>query len=124
MFRWLLIFLIAVQIGLPTQRACRAGEMRPAKTECCSVSHEASVASCCHGKHAATSSTQEPVKTDCNDQGPCCGCCLGHVLFCWLPDLNVRFESMNVDRVDTRELSLSGISHVPPTPPPNFDGEC
>lgn len=124
MFRWLLIFLVAVQIGLPIKGACRAGEMRPAKVECCSVDHEVSAAPCCHGKQAGTSNTQQPVKTDCDGQGPCCGCCLGHVLFCWLPDVNFRFEPVNVDRVETRSDALSGITHVPPTPPPNFDGVC
>ncbi|RLS43158.1 MAG: hypothetical protein DWH81_03030 [Planctomycetota bacterium] len=117
------MLLVAVQIGLPAKGTCGAAELRHAKVECCQVGHEPAVKSCCHSKHVQPQGPL-PEHSDCGDQRPCCGCCHVVGLFHLLPDLNFRFETVNVDRVDTVSNSLSGITHAPPTPPPNFRGEC
>ena len=123
MFRWLLICLFAVQTSLPAKGACGADESRQETMTCCQTDHEPAETSCCHG-HKGPSQADLPIQSDCGDQHPCCGCCHVAAPFLLFPQQHFQIAFDVVDHVDMQTRSLSGISHAPPTPPPNVNGVC
>lgn len=127
MFRWLLILLFVCQTGLPHLRTCREGDApQLSKAACCRVVTQERVPSCCQTKVSphATPHQDAPGSSnpDCGDQRPCCGCCVPSAVYCLLPDVVIRLESLSCDRVGEECQPLLGLTWAPMTPPPNLNG--